>query len=57
MSKEEITLQITLKLLENFSYNVNDYGGNTLTEHAEKISEVAATLYNGVYTHLQINNE
>lgn len=57
MSKEEITLQITLKLLDNFSYNVTDYGGNTLTEHAEKFSEIAATLYNGVYSHLQILNE
>ena len=57
MSKEEITLQITLKLLDNFSYNVNEYGGNSLTEHAENLAEIAASLYNGIYTRLDTKTE
>lgn len=57
MSKEEITLQITLKLLDNFSYNVNEYGGNTLTEHATKLAKTAATLYNEIYTQLKVKDE
>jgi len=57
MSKEEITLEITLKLLDNFSYNINEYGGNTLTEHATKLAKTAATLYNEIYTQLKVKDE
>ncbi len=57
MNKKEIALQITLKLLENFSYNFNEYGGNTLTEHAAGLSKVAATLYNGVYNQINLKDE
>ena len=57
MSKKEIALQITLQLLENFSYKVNEYGGNTLTEHATELSKLATTLYNGVYSQINFENE
>ncbi len=57
MNKKEIALQITLKLLENFSYNVTEYSGDTVSEHAKKLSEVAATLYNGVYNQINLKDE
>lgn len=57
MQKEEIALQLALKLLENFSYNVNEYGGNSLTEHTTALSEIASTLYNEIYTRIQLKDE
>lgn len=49
LSKNEVVLQLTLKVLENFSYNVNDFGGNTLQEHAKINAELVATIYNEIY--------
>lgn len=53
MSKEEIALQLTLKLLDNFVYKTEEYGGNTLSEHAIIASDVATTIYNNVYSKLK----
>lgn len=52
MSKEEIVLQLTLKLLDNFNYDFSEYGGNTLEEHANFCSEVASTIYNNIYNEI-----
>lgn len=53
MSKEEIALQITLKLLDNFTYKTEEYGGNTLLEHADIASAVASTIFNDLYEKLK----
>lgn len=49
MSNEEIALQLTLKLLDNFAYNVEDYGGTSLSEHAEDVANIASTIYNKIH--------
>lgn len=49
MSKEDVALQLTLKLLDNFAYNVEDYGGTSLTEHADVVANIASTIYNKIY--------
>ena len=53
MQKEEIALQITLKLLDNFTYKTEEYGGNTLSEHAIIASDVASTIFNNLYEKLK----
>lgn len=52
MSKSEVVLQLTLKVLENFNYNVNDFGGNTLKEHAKINAELVTTIYNEIYNNI-----
>ncbi|MNW37018.1 hypothetical protein D3C74_140470 [compost metagenome] len=49
ISKNEVVLQLTLKALDNFKYDVNEYGGNTLSEHAAANAEIVATIFNGIY--------
>ena len=55
MTKEEIALQLTLKLLDNFKYSFNEYGGNTMNEHAQYCSEIASTIYNNIYNEILKN--
>lgn len=57
MSKDEIILQLTLKLLENFEYNVEDYGGQTFTEHAENSAGITAVIFNTLQKHLKTEEE
>lgn len=57
MSKEEITLQLTLKLLDNFSYNTSEYGGNAMSEHATIASKIAYTIYNEIYSNITTKTE
>ncbi|WP_175490733.1 hypothetical protein [Clostridium gasigenes] len=56
MTKEDIALELTLKLLDNFKYDFSDYGGTTPLEHAEHDSEIASTLYNNIYKELLKNS-
>lgn len=53
MQKEEIALQLTLKLLDNFTYKTEEYVGNTLSEHAIIASDVASTIFNNLYEKLK----
>lgn len=52
MSKEEIALQLTLKLLENFAYKAEDFGGDALFDQAESNAVLATKIFNGVYSGL-----
>lgn len=52
MLKNEVALQLTLKVLENFTYNVNDFGGNSLKEHAKINAELVTTIYNEIYNNI-----
>ena len=56
MTKEEITLQLTLAILEMFDIRTSEYGGTSLTEHQEYLSEIAYTVYNNVYKNLSIKD-
>ncbi|WP_301627342.1 hypothetical protein [Paenibacillus apis] len=49
ISKNEVVVQLTLKTLENFKYDTEEYGGNTLSEHAAINAEIVATIFNGIY--------
>lgn len=57
MTKDEIVLQLTLKLLENFEYNVQDYGGQSVTEHGEKVAKNAAIIFNTLQKELKTEIE
>ncbi len=52
MTKEEVALELTLAALEKFDYKVSEYGGNTMQEHIEYISETAYEIYNKIYENL-----
>lgn len=52
MSKEEIALQLTLKLLENFAYKAEDFSGDALFDQAENNAILATKIFNGVYSGL-----
>lgn len=49
ITKNEVVLQLTLKALENFKYDVNEYGGNSLKEHAKISADIVATIFNGIH--------
>lgn len=53
MDKNEVVLQLTLKLLDNFKYNVEEYRGNTLLEHAEYVAEYTAKIFNELYKNIE----
>jgi len=55
MTKEEITLQLTLSALEKFDYKVSEYQGNTMEEHTEYISEITYKIYNNIYENLTMD--
>ncbi len=56
MTKEEISLQITLKLLDNFTYNINEFGGSSMQEHAELSIRLASKIFNEIYNSIEIKN-
>lgn len=53
MSKNEIALQLTLKVLENFEYNANDFQGESRLEQAEKNAELVLVVYNKIFSELK----
>lgn len=57
MSKDEIVLQLTLKLLENFEYNFQDFGGQSVTEHGENVAKNAAIIFNTLQKELKTDVE
>ena len=52
LDKNEIVLQLTLKMLEKLDYNAEDYGGHTMTEHAKMKAELASRIYNDIYNEI-----
>lgn len=52
MDKNEVVLQLTLKLLEKLDYNAEEYGGNTLKEHADMKAKIAYQIYNDIYKNI-----
>lgn len=62
MNKEEIALQLTLKLLDNFMFQGNTngfpltegYGGTPLTEHTKIQAEIATNIFNDIFEKLNI---
>lgn len=57
MSKDEIVLQLTLKILDNFKYKAEEYGGDPLIEQGTKNAELAATIFNGIHEKLKTDLE
>lgn len=55
MTREEIALQLTLKVLDNFSYTATEYGGQPLSEHAENNAKQAALIFNQIYEQLNVD--
>ncbi|MEK5038825.1 hypothetical protein [Sporosarcina sp. FSL K6-3457] len=49
MDKNEVVLQLTLKLLDKFDYKIEDYGGTPLKEHAEISSKIASQIFNAIH--------
>lgn len=52
MTKDEIVLQLTLKVLENFEYDSEEYGGTPKLEQAVMNAELAASIFNGIQKNL-----
>lgn len=52
MTKEEIALELALQMLDNFSYDVQEYGGTSIEEHATISAKIAYSVYNDVYNNL-----
>lgn len=52
MDKNEVVLQLTLKLLEKLDYDAEEYGGNTMVEHAEMKADLASKVFNGIYNQI-----
>ncbi|VUZ28489.1 Uncharacterised protein [Acetobacterium wieringae] len=55
MSKEEVALELALKMLDNFSYDVQNYGGTTKEEHVSFAAKLAFTIYNDIYGNLDLD--
>jgi len=52
MTKEEIALQLTTALLDNFKYDFSDFGDMDITEHANRISNLAFLMYSNLLNKL-----